>query len=57
MAKYQVTGTLTFNVDVDVEASSDEEADAAVRDMPYADLVEKAGAPYFEVESVIRIKK
>ena len=57
MAKYQVTGTLTFNIDVDVEATSEDDAEASVRYMMPSDLVEKAGLPSFEVDSVMRLKK
>ena len=58
MPKYQVTGTMTIEVDVVVEADDPESAEDLVASMSYDRLTDSSGKmPSIEIEDVVRLKK
>jgi hypothetical protein len=54
--KCQVTGTVTFNFDVEVEAEHEDAAMQMVEEMEYADLIERAPAPRMEVDGCLEVR-
>jgi hypothetical protein len=54
--KFQVTGTITFNFDIEVDAASEDEAAEKAEEMDYAGLLETAPIPRVDVEGCNEVK-
>jgi hypothetical protein len=60
MPKFQVTGTVKYRFDREIEAADEEEAESIVEDMEYSKystLIESAGMPDVDVEDVNELKQ
>ena len=56
MPRYQVTGTVTFSFDVNIEAEHEDAAMQIAEEKEYGDLIGNAGMPRVEVEGVLELK-
>ena len=57
MAKFQVTGTVTFRFDVDIDAKGAEGAEEKIQEMSFGQLAESAGLPTIGIDSVNPIRR
>ncbi len=53
----QVTGTVTFDFDVEIEAEHEDAAMQMAEDMEYGDLIARSPMPRVEVDGCLELKE